>query len=55
MKWGSKPVDDGYFLFTDEEKKRFLKLEPEAKDFIKPLVSANEFLNQQMVFVVKRY
>ena len=47
MKWGSKPVDDGYFLFTDEEKKRFLKLEPEAKDFIKPLVSANEFLNGQ--------
>jgi hypothetical protein len=47
MKWGSKPVDNGNFLFTDEEKDRFLKLEPEAKGFFKPLISASEFLNGQ--------
>jgi len=37
--------DGGNFLFTDDEKKALLKIEPNAKKFIKPLVSAHEFLN----------
>ena len=39
------PNDGGNFLFTDEEKIEFLTLEPNAVDFIKPLISAHEFLN----------
>jgi hypothetical protein len=43
--FGNMPNDDGNFLFTDEEKNDFLKIEPESKKFIKPLVSGKEFLH----------
>ncbi len=42
--FGSMPNDDGNFLFDDKGKKEFLKKEPNAKMFIKPLISAKEFL-----------
>jgi hypothetical protein len=45
ISFGSMPNDGGNFLFTDEEKIEFLKIEPNALDFIKPLISAHEFLN----------
>ena len=45
MMYGSKPTDGGYFLLTQEEKTEFLKKEPEAEKFIKPFISAKEFLN----------
>jgi len=45
ISFGSMPNDGGNFLFTDEEKTAFLKIEPSAKKFFKPLVSAHEFLN----------
>lgn len=45
MVYGSKPVDNGCFLFTNEEKNDFLKKEPEATNYIKPFISAREFLN----------
>lgn len=43
--WGNKPVDGGNLLFTDDEKSDFLIKEPTAEKFIKPLLSAKEFLN----------
>ena len=45
ISFGSMPNDGGFFLFTNEEKNDFLKLEPNAEPFIKPLISAHEFLN----------
>jgi len=45
--FGSMPNDDGNFLFTDKEKKEFLKKEPGAKKFIKPFISAREFLHNE--------
>ncbi|WP_299368741.1 DNA methyltransferase [Winogradskyella sp.] len=45
ISFGSMPNDGGNFLFTNEEKIEFLKLEPKAKPFMKPLISAHEFLN----------
>jgi type I restriction-modification system DNA methylase subunit len=45
ISFGSMPNDGGHLLFTDEEKKDFLKQEPEAKKWIKPLLSAHEYLN----------
>ncbi len=45
ISFGSMPNDGGNFLFTDEEKDEFLKLEPNAKQVFKPLISAHEFLN----------
>ncbi len=43
--WGNKPVDGGHLIISDDEIVAFLKNEPRAKKFIKPLVSAREFLN----------
>jgi len=45
ISFGSMPNDGGNFLMTDEEKIEFLKIEPGATPFIKPLISAHEFLN----------
>lgn len=43
--FGSMPNDGGNFLFNDEEKEAFLALEPKAEKYIKPLISAKEYLN----------
>lgn len=45
MQYGSKPVDNGNFFFTDLEKESFLQLEPNASKFMKPVLSSHEFLN----------
>jgi hypothetical protein len=45
ISFGSMPNDGGNFLFTDEEKNAFVKKEPKAEKFFKPLISAHEFLN----------
>lgn len=42
---GSQPTDGGNFLFTEEEKNDFVAKEPMATKYIKPLISAHEFLN----------
>lgn len=47
---GSQPTDGGNLLFTEEECKEFLNKEPNAKKFIKPLLSAHEFLNGEKRF-----
>lgn len=44
---GSQPTDDGNLLMTNDEKIAFLITEPQAKKFIKPFVSAKEFLHNQ--------
>ncbi|WP_413460471.1 class I SAM-dependent DNA methyltransferase [Herbaspirillum huttiense] len=52
MMYGSKPTDDGNYLFTDQEKKDFLAAEPGAKKFMKPFVSAHEFLHGEKRWVL---
>lgn len=42
---GNQPIDDGNYLFTEEEKADFLKMEPEAKDLFKEFYGAKEFIN----------
>lgn len=49
---GNKPTDGGYFLFTDKEKILFLQKEPKAKKFIKPLISAKEYMHGQKRWVL---
>jgi hypothetical protein len=48
--FGSMPNDGGNFLLTEEEKEKLIKNEPEAKKWIKPFLSAKEFINNE-----KRY
>ena len=45
ISFGSMPNDGGEFLLTTAEKDDFLNLEPKAKKYIKPLISAHEFIN----------
>lgn len=45
--FGNMPNDGGYLLFNDEEKNAFLLYEPQADKYIKPLISAREFLNNK--------
>jgi hypothetical protein len=47
MSFGNMPLDGGNLLFSDEEKKAFLKIEPSAAKYMKRLISAREFLNHK--------
>lgn len=44
---GFQPTDNGYFLLDDKEKDIFLKKEPQAEPFIKPFISAREYLHRK--------
>jgi hypothetical protein len=41
---GNKPIDDGQYLFTDEERTAFLAAEPGAAPLFRPWVGADELL-----------
>lgn len=45
MSFGNMPLDGGHLIFTEEEKKDFLKTEPNALPYIRELIGAQEFLN----------
>jgi hypothetical protein len=42
---GNKPIDDGNYLFTADERKAFIKLEPGSKKWFRRWLGADEFLN----------
>ena len=42
---GNKPIDDGNYLFTPEEKADFLKAEPAAAEFFRRWIGSEEFIN----------
>lgn len=44
MRIGNKPVDNGHYLFTEEEYNEFLKKEPKAKQFFKKFLTARDFI-----------
>ncbi|MDD3585997.1 MAG: hypothetical protein PHQ75_02335 [Thermoguttaceae bacterium] len=44
---GNKPIDGGFYLFTDEEKKAFIKVEPMAKKYFHPWYGSDEFINNR--------
>jgi hypothetical protein len=45
ISFGSMPNDGGFLLLDDKDIIQFIKDEPESKKFIKPLLSAHEFIN----------
>ncbi|MDD3635546.1 MAG: methylase [Bacteroidales bacterium] len=47
MSFGNMPLDGGNLLLSDAEKEEFLTKDPTAAQFIKPLISAREFLNNE--------
>ncbi|MDR0735298.1 MAG: hypothetical protein LBF51_00455 [Zoogloeaceae bacterium] len=42
---GNQPIDDGNYLFAEEEKNDFLKREPQAEKWFRPWMGADEFIN----------
>jgi hypothetical protein len=50
MNYGSAARDDVNFFFTEQEMQQFIKQEPQAKRFIRPVLGAEEFINNK-----KRY
>jgi len=45
--FGNMPRDGGHLLFTDKEKKEFLKKEPHAEQYIKRFIGARDFLHNE--------
>ncbi|HET7601959.1 MAG TPA: DNA methyltransferase [Gemmatimonadales bacterium] len=43
---GSKPIDGGNYIFTEEERAAFLAVEPRARRFMHPFVGSREFLHE---------
>jgi hypothetical protein len=41
---GSKPIDEGHYIFSPETRLEFLRKEPRARRFMRPFVGADEFL-----------
>ncbi|MDE2360194.1 MAG: class I SAM-dependent DNA methyltransferase, partial [Betaproteobacteria bacterium] len=42
---GNKPIDDGNYLFTTEEREAFVSREPRAAGYFRPWVGADELIN----------
>ena len=42
---GNKPIDDGNYLFTTDEKRTFITLEPASEKWFRRWLGADEFLN----------
>ena len=43
---GNKPIDGGYYLFTEDEKAEFIKKEPQSERWFRPWLGADEFINR---------
>tara|TARA_R110000744_G_C19357022_1_gene560973 strand:+ start:117 stop:2831 length:2715 start_codon:yes stop_codon:yes gene_type:complete len=52
ISFGSMPNDGGNFLLSTIEKDELLRIEPNAEQVIKPVVSAYEFLNGKVRFCI---
>ena len=52
---GSQPIDGGHYIFTEEEKRGFLEIEPGAEAFIRPYYGAREFLRGKKRWILALY
>ena len=52
MLYGNKIVDGGNYLLTDEEKEELINQEPGSQEFIKPILSGDEFINGKNRWVI---
>ncbi len=47
ISYGNKPTDDGNFIFTTDEKDKFLASEPSAAKYFRRFIGAIEFINNK--------
>ena len=45
---GNQPIDNGYYLFSDEEKNEFERKEPKSKNLFHRWFGADEFINNKV-------
>lgn len=45
MKSGGKPVEGGNLIFTEEQKREFLELEPQAAPYFREFMGSDDFIN----------
>ena len=43
---GNKPIDGGFYLFTEEEKNEFIQKEPQSEKWFRPWIGSHEFINR---------
>lgn len=43
---GNKPIDGGFYLFTETEKDEFIEKEPQSVKWFKPWIGSHEFINR---------
>ena len=49
---GNKPIDNGNFIFSEEEKHEFLQREPGAKDYMRVFLGGEEFINNSKRYIL---
>lgn len=49
---GNKPADGGFLIIEDKEKKEFLKANPGAAKYVRPFLSADQYLNNERRWVL---
>ena len=49
---GSKPIDGGHYIFSEEERTEFACKEPKAEKFMHPFIGAEEFINGGMRYII---
>jgi len=52
MIMGTKPVEGGNYIFSEEEKTAFLEKEPQAEKFFRPFIGSLEFINNKVRYIL---
>ncbi len=53
LRVGSQPIDDGNYIFTQEQRNEFIQLEPDAEKFMKSFVNAKNFINGHVYYILE--
>ena len=52
VRFGSQPIDGGFYLFDESEKEVFLAVEPNAEQLFRPFVGSREYINGEKRWVL---
>ena len=53
MRMGSKIVDGGHFILTEDQRADFLRIEPGAAPYMRPLIGSLEYINGQQRWILR--
>ena len=55
LRYGSQPIDGGYYIFDVLERENFLNDEPDAESYMRPFVGAREFIHDIKRWILVLY